>query len=65
MEQSKLTVPAMSGISRRNVLKAAAAATGFAAGPGFVRYAQAASSEPIRIGFQVHRTGIGAAYGRW
>jgi branched-chain amino acid transport system substrate-binding protein len=34
-------------------------------GPGFVRYAQAQSSEPIRIGFQVHRTGIGAAYGRW
>jgi branched-chain amino acid transport system substrate-binding protein len=35
------------------------------AGPGFVRYAQAQSSEPIRIGFQAHRTGIGAAYGRW
>ena len=30
-----------------------------------VRYAQAQSSEPIRIGFQVHRTGIGASYGRW
>ena len=29
------------------------------------RYAQAQSSEPIKIGFQVHRTGIGAAYGRW
>ena len=25
----------------------------------------AETSEPIRIGFQVHRTGIGAAYGRW
>jgi ABC-type branched-subunit amino acid transport system substrate-binding protein len=23
------------------------------------------SSEPIKIGFQCHRTGIGAAYGRW
>ena len=23
------------------------------------------TSEPIKIGFQVHRTGIGAAYGRW
>jgi len=33
--------------------------------PGFVRYSQAASSSPIKIGFQVHRTGIGAAYGRW
>ena len=29
------------------------------------RFAQAQTSEPIRIGFQVHRTGIGAAYGRW
>tara|TARA_X000000950_G_scaffold28655_4_gene30895 strand:+ start:1613 stop:2821 length:1209 start_codon:yes stop_codon:yes gene_type:complete len=28
-------------------------------------YHQARSAEPIRIGFQVHRTGIGAAYGRW
>jgi len=33
--------------------------------PGLMRYSQAQSSEPIRIGFQVHRTGIGAAYGRW
>lgn len=48
---------------------------GLAAGAGIVgvagslplaaRYAHAQSSEPIRIGFQVHRTGIGAAYGRW
>jgi branched-chain amino acid transport system substrate-binding protein len=30
-----------------------------------VRYAQAQSSAPIKIGFQAHRTGIGAAYGRW
>ena len=30
-----------------------------------VGYAQAQTSEPVRIGFQVHRTGIGAAYGRW
>ena len=33
--------------------------------PGSVRYAQAQSSAPIKIGFQAHRTGIGAAYGRW
>ena len=32
---------------------------------GSIGYAQAQTSEPIRIGFQVHRTGIGAAYGRW
>ena len=53
-------------ISRRSALKGAgAAAAGLALGPGFVRYAQAASSEPIKIGFQAHRTGIGASYGRW
>ncbi len=66
MQGSKLIVEAKPAISRRSVLQGAtAAAAGFAAGPGFIRYAQAASSEPIRIGFQVHRTGIGAAYGRW
>jgi len=55
--------------SRRSVIKklggSAAAVAGMTAMPGFVRYSQAASSEPIKIGFQVHRTGIGAAYGRW
>lgn len=48
--------------SRRSVLKAGA---GAATLPLLGRYAQAQSSEPIKIGFQVHRTGIGAAYGRW
>ena len=43
----------------------AGSAAALAAMPGFVRYGQAQSSEPIKIGFQVHRTGIGAAYGRW
>ena len=58
-----------SGISRRQALAglggvaAGAAASGVL--PGFVRYVQAQSSAPIKIGFQVHRTGIGAAYGRW
>ena len=52
-------------LSRRTALKGLAAGAGLAAAPGFVRYAQAQSSEPIRIGFQAHRTGIGAAYGRW
>ena len=33
--------------------------------PGFVRYIQVSAAEPIKIGFQAHRTGIGAAYGRW
>ncbi len=58
------------GLTRRTALKglgaaAGAAAIGTQAAPGFVRYAQAQSSEPIKIGFQAHRTGIGAAYGRW
>ena len=57
------------GVTRRTAIKGLAAGAGaLAAGttlPGFVRYSQAQSSEPIRIGFQVHRTGIGAAYGRW
>ena len=52
--------------TRRDTLKGiGAGAAALALGPGFVRYAQAQSSEPIRIGFQAHRTGIGAAYGRW
>lgn len=33
--------------------------------PGLSGFAQAQSSAPIKIGFQLHRTGIGAAYGRW
>jgi hypothetical protein len=51
--------------TRRSVL------TGMAAGGALLttglgaRFAQAQSSEPIRIGFQLHRTGIGASYGRW
>ncbi len=54
---------------RRTLLKGAAAIGAVAAGaqllPGTARYAQAQSSAPIKVGFQVHRTGIGAAYGRW
>ena len=52
-------------LNRRTALKGLAAGAGLAAAPGFVRYAQAQSSAPIKIGFQSHRTGIGAAYGRW
>src|SRR5690606_39950690 len=55
----------LSAISRRNALKAIGAAAALGTAPGFVRYAQAQSAAPIRIGFQAHRTGIGAAYGRW
>ena len=51
--------------TRRGALKTLAAGVGAASLPMWARYAQAQSSEPIRVGFQVHRTGIGAAYGRW
>lgn len=51
--------------TRRSVLGGLAAAGAVGVLPGFVPYVQAQSSAPIRIGFQVHRTGIGAAYGRW
>jgi branched-chain amino acid transport system substrate-binding protein len=51
--------------ARRDVLKGLAAGTALAATglrPGWV---EAQSAEPIRLGFPVPRTGIGAAYGRW
>ncbi len=64
-------------ISRREILKAAGvlAGAGAAGGlaallpamPASLTAAQAAapSGKPLRIGFEVHRTGIGAVYGRW
>ncbi|MDH5531787.1 MAG: ABC transporter substrate-binding protein [Paracoccaceae bacterium] len=52
--------------TRRSVLKGLALGTGaIAASSALPRFVQAQSSEPIRIGFQLHRTGIGASYGRW
>lgn len=51
--------------NRRNLLTGAAAGGLLATSPLVSRFAQAQSSEPIRIGFQQHQTGIGAAYGRW
>ncbi len=63
------TADASSKISRRTALKTLAVGAGAVAAtgtlPGLLGPAQAQSAEPIRIGFQVHRTGIGAAYGRW
>src|SRR4051812_8419349 len=51
---------------RREVLKALAAGSAAVAAAGLrPGWVQAQSSAPIRLGFQVHRTGIGAAYGRW
>ena len=55
-----------SNTTRRGALKTlgagAAAATTL---PLWARYTHAQSAQPIKVGFQVHRTGIGAAYGRW
>lgn len=54
------------GPTRRAALSTlAGGAIGAASLPLWARYTHAQSAEPIRIGFQVHRTGIGAAYGRW
>ncbi len=51
------------GLTRRGMLTGMAA-TSLAASalPGHLF---GATDAPIKIGFQVHRTGIGAAYGRW
>ena len=49
--------------TRRTVLGGLAAGTALALSPA--RYASAQSAAPIKLGFQLHRTGIGAAYGRW
>lgn len=51
--------------ARREVLQGIGAGGAVALASGMPRYVQAQSSEPIRLGFQLHRTGIGAAYGRW
>lgn len=53
------------GTTRRGAMKTLAAGLGAASLPMWARYAGAQTAEPIKIGFQVHRTGIGAAYGRW
>ncbi|MCL6640873.1 MAG: ABC transporter substrate-binding protein [Candidatus Rokubacteria bacterium] len=63
--------------TRREALKVAGALAGAAAagkvagllpvapGPQQTARAAAPSGTPLRIGFEVHRTGIGAVYGRW
>jgi len=50
------------GITRRGALAGGIAAASL---PLWARYSHAQTAAPIKIGFQVHRTGIGAAYGRW
>jgi branched-chain amino acid transport system substrate-binding protein len=48
--------------TRRSVLAGLGAT---AALPLAARYASAQTAAPLKLGFQLHRTGIGAAYGRW
>jgi len=54
---------------RRRTLKTLAAGAGGIAiantMPSLMGMTKAATEAPIKVGFQVHRTGIGAAYGRW
>jgi len=51
-------------IDRRSALIGMGAGVG-ALATGLPGFAQAQSSAPIKIGFQKHATGVGAAYGRW
>ncbi|GAA0289290.1 ABC transporter substrate-binding protein [Rhodovulum strictum] len=52
--------------ARRDALRTLAGAGAAAAAlPLWARYTHAQSAAPIRVGFQMHATGIGAAYGRW
>ena len=52
-------------ISRRTLLTAGGALAAGAALPGPWTPRAAAQGAPLKLGFQVHRTGIGAVYGRW
>ena len=60
-----MTSGSILGPNRRRVLGGLAAGGTLAATAGLPGFVQAQSSAPIRLGFQLHRTGIGAAYGRW
>jgi branched-chain amino acid transport system substrate-binding protein len=60
-----MTVTTKTTTTRRGALRTLAAGAAGAGLPMWARYTHAQSAAPIRIGFQQHRTGIGAAYGRW
>ncbi|MCK6450507.1 MAG: ABC transporter substrate-binding protein [Alphaproteobacteria bacterium] len=62
---TKAAKPGSFRVNRRTALQGMAGAAGLMAAPGFVRYAQAHSGAPIKLGVPIHRTGIGASYGRW
>jgi len=56
-------------LTRRRALKTLGASAGLAAATSFIpsvsRFAHAQGTGPIKVGFQMHSTGIGASYGRW
>jgi len=67
-DKAQATNRSATRVTRRGAIRGATALAGVAAAsslPGARLFAQSGSDEPIRLGFQVHRTGIGAAYGRW
>ncbi|TCO70779.1 ABC transporter substrate-binding protein [Rhodovulum euryhalinum] len=51
--------------SRRSAIATLAGAAAATSLPLWARYTHAQTAAPIRIGFQMHATGIGSAYGRW
>lgn len=70
-EHSDIISKVRGNITRRGLIKASAGAAAvgtvgaLATGALAPSVYAAGSDKPIRIGFQVHRTGIGATYGRW
>jgi branched-chain amino acid transport system substrate-binding protein len=60
-----MTIKTQATPTRRDALRTLTAGAAAASLPLWARYAHAQSAAPIRLGFQQHRTGIGAAYGRW
>ncbi len=59
------TIRGTASLSRRNLLKVGGALAVSAHFPGPWVPGAIAQGSPLRLGFQVHRTGIGAVYGRW
>ena len=62
-DQPKFNAKRRTALKQFGVLAGAGAVSQLA--PGVARVAHSASDEPIKIGAQIHRTGIGASYGRW
>ncbi len=52
-------------VTRRTALKGIAAGTSLIMSPAVLRHGLANAGETIKLGAPIHRTGIGASYGRW